>query len=549
MELRPYQKEARAAIFKEWEDKDKTLLVLPTGCGKTIVFADVAAERTQKGKVLILAHREELLDQASDKIRKFCNINCAVEKAERTSIGSDNPIVVGSVQSMMTEKRLSNFKQDHFKTVIVDEAHHALANSYQNVLTHFEGAKVLGVTATPDRGDMQELGNYFESLAYEYSLRDAVNQGYLSRIKVQTVPLKIDFSSVKVSMGDFQSNDIAHALEPYLEDIADEMAKVCKGRHTVVFLPLVAISQMFRDILNTKGFKAAEVNGNTKNREEILQDFADGKIDVLVNSMLLTEGWDCPIVDCIIPLRPTKIRSLYAQMVGRGTRLYPGKDHLLILDFLWMTGRHDLVHPADIICKKEETAKAVTEELERLSESGEETDLFEAEIEAENKAIEQRKASLTKALEEAEKQRKQKRLVDPLEVELSIGDDSLIDYIPTFGWEREPASEKQLSYLASLQIDATDMCKGKAAKLITRLKTRRDLGLSTPRQAKTLQKFGFNHVYDWTFDEAGEMLNRLAAAGWKKWKLNLSPETYTPLSLLQKSYVEPAAKPVEVFEW
>lgn len=538
MELRPYQIEARTAIFKEWEDKDKTLLVLPTGCGKTVVFADVAKERTNDGKVLILAHREELLSQASDKIKALCGLDCAVEKAEKTSIGADEAITVGSVQTMMTEKRLSRFTPDYFKTVIVDEAHHALATSYQNVLRHFDSAKVLGVTATPDRGDMQQLGEYFESLAYEYSLRDAVKQGYLSKIRVQTMPLQIDFTAVKVSRGDFQVNDIGHALEPYLENIADEMAKVCKDRHTVVFLPLVAIAQQFRDILNAKGFRAAEVNGESKNRDEILNDFSEGKFNVLCNSMLLTEGWDCPIVDCIVVLRPTKIRSLYCQMVGRGTRLCPGKDHLLILDFLWMTGQHDLVHPADIICKKKETAEAVTKKLEETGESEGDIDLFEAEEEAESEAVEQRKKSLAKALEEAEKQRKQKKLIDPLEFELSVGDDALIDYVPTFGWERGPATEKQKAYLEKMQIDATDMCKGKASKLIERMARRRDLGLCTPKQAKALSKFGFVDVYQWKFEEASAMLNRLAAVGWKRWKLNLDTANYKPISLLAKEAIE-----------
>lgn len=541
MELRPYQQEAKKAIFREWQDKDKTLLVLPTGCGKTIVFADVAKERTKTGKVLILAHREELLNQASDKIKKLCGIDCAVEKAEKTSIGADEPITVGSVQTLMTEKRLSGFTPDYFDTVIVDEAHHALAKSYQNVLNHFDHAKVLGVTATPDRGDMQELGSYFESLAYEYSLRDAINQGYLSKIRVQTMPLKIDMTAVKVSRGDFQTNDIGNALEPYLEDIADEMVKVCKDRHTVVFLPLVKISQEFRDILNTKGFRAAEVNGGSKDREEVLADFAEGKYNVLCNSMLLTEGWDCPIVDCIIPLRPTKIRSLYCQMVGRGTRLYPGKDHLLILDFLWMTGKHNLVHPADIICKKKEIAEQLTFDL---SEELEAVDLMEAEEETENKVLEQRKNALQKALEEAEKERKQKKLINPLEFELAVGDDALIDYVPTFGWERQPITEKQKSYLEKMQIDATDMCKGKASKLIDRMNTRRELGLCTPRQAKTLTKFGFNDVYLWKFDEANSMLNRLAAVGWKKWKLNVDIDSYKPISLIQQEVTKN-----EVFEW
>lgn len=530
MELRPYQAEAKAAIYKEWEDKDRTLLVLPTGCGKTIVFASIAKERTSLGRVLILAHREELLSQAADKIKVNYDVDCAVEKADQTSIESDALITVGSVQTLMTEKRLSRFTHDYFKTVIIDEAHHVLAQSYQNILTYFDKAKVLGVTATPDRGDMKELSETFESLAYEYSLRDAVKQGYLSPIRVQTVPLNIDLTKVKVSCGDFQVGDIGQALEPYLEDIAEEMRKICLNKHTVVFLPLVKISQQFRDILNRKGFRAAEVNGESKDRDVILKEFEEGKFNVLCNSMLLTEGWDCPIVDCIVVLRPTKVRSLYCQMVGRGTRLFPGKDHLLILDFLWMTGKHNLIHPADITCKKKEIAEKVTEDLE----DGEEKDLFDIEEETENKVVQARKDALQKALEEAEKQRKQKKLVDPLELEISLGDDSLIDYVPTFGWEAEPATPKQIEYLEKMQIAAGDeMCRGKASKLIDRLSTRRNLGLCTPRQAKALSKYGFINTYEWKFEEASKMMNRLAAVGWKKWKLNIVPEEYIPPSLLR----------------
>ena len=532
MELRDYQKAAKQAIYKEWEDKDSTLLVLPTGCGKTIVFGSIARDRAEDGRVLILAHREELLTQASDKIHKISGLNCSVEKADQTCLDSDEAITVGSVQTLQTERRLSRFPRDYFKTLIVDEAHHAMAQSYRNVLNHFNYAKVLGVTATPDRGDMKNLGEVFESLAYEYSLRDAVKAGYLSKIRVQTMPLNIDFSSVKVSMGDFQINDIGHALEPYLEDIADEMAKACMDRHTVVFLPLVSIAQEFRDILNRKGFRAAEVNGQSKNREEILKDFEDGKYNVLCNAMLLTEGWDCPIVDCIVVLRPTKIRSLYCQMLGRGTRPCEGKDHLLVLDFLWMTGKHDLVRPADIICKKEEIAKKVTEKLE----SGEPMDLFAAEEQVEHDVMEERKNALARELEEAAKQRKkqQKKLIDPLEFSLTLDMDELLDYVPTFGWEAMPATEKQIKTIQNFGLDPEGMCKGQASKIISKLMERAQEDMSTPRQIKTLTKFGFQNVQAWTFQEASKILSALSAAGWKPWLAHLEPAFYQPKRLAEQ---------------
>ena len=335
MELRPYQQEAKDSVFDQWGKVKKTLVVLPTGCGKTIVFAKVAEECVRQGKrVLILAHRGELLEQASDKIAKTTGLHCAMEKAEATCLGSWYRITVGSVQSMQRPKRLAQFDQDYFGTIIIDEAHHCITDGYQKVLQHFPEAHVLGVTATPDRGDMRNLGEFFESLAYEYTLPKAIREGYLSPIKALTIPLQLDLSGVTLQSGDFKVGEIATVLDPYLYQIADEMEKYCRDRKTVVFLPLVKTSQKFRDILNEKGFKAAEVNGESKDRAEILEAFDRGDYNVLCNSMLLTEGWDCPSVNCVVVLRPTKVRSLYSQMVGRGTRLYPGKTDLLLLDFM-----------------------------------------------------------------------------------------------------------------------------------------------------------------------------------------------------------------------
>lgn len=181
MELRPYQKEAMEAVFHEWGiGRRKTLLVLPTGCGKTVVFAKIAEQCVKNGdRVLILAHRGELLSQAADKIAKAAHLGCAMEKAEESCQGSWFRIVAGSVQTLMRDKRLAQFPSDYFDAIIIDEAHHCLSGGYQKVLRHFEGAKVLGVTATPDRGDMRDMGEYFESLAYEYTLPKAIKSGYL----------------------------------------------------------------------------------------------------------------------------------------------------------------------------------------------------------------------------------------------------------------------------------------------------------------------------------------------------------------------------------
>lgn len=516
MELRPYQQQAKDAIFSEWENGiKKTLLVLPTGCGKTIVFAKVAEECVKGGsRVLILAHRGELLDQAADKIGKSTGLGCATEKAEQTCLGSWFRIVVGSVQSMMREKRLNQFPNDYFNTIIIDEAHHCISDSYQKVLRHFPDAEVLGVTATPDRGDMQNLGTVFESLAYEYTLPKAIKEGYLSPIKAVTIPLKIDMSAVGVQAGDFKSGDIATALDPYLESIAEEMEKHCSNKKTVVFLPLVKTSQKFRDILNNHGFKAAEVNGDSKDRAEILEAFDKDQYNVLCNSMLLTEGWDCPSVDCIVVLRPTKVRSLYCQMVGRGTRLSPEtkKDHLLLLDFLWHTERHELCHPASLICESAEVAQKMTENMEK--DAGCVIDIEEAEKTASEDVVAQREEALAKQL--SEMKRRKKRLVDPLQFEMSIQAEDLSGYVPAFGWEMAPPSEGQKKTLEKLGIlpDAIENA-GKASKILDRLDKRRREGLTTPKQIRFLESRGFQHVGTWQFETAKNMIDRIAGNGWR----------------------------------
>lgn len=525
MELRPYQDKAVKSILSEWANGvEKTLLVLPTGCGKTVVFSKVIEERVKQGdRVLVLAHRGELLEQAADKLEKVSGLKCAVEKAEQTSIDSWYRVVVGSVQTLTRNKRLHQFENDHFDTIVIDEAHHCISDSYQKVLNYFDSAKVLGVTATPDRGDMKNLGSYFESLAYEYTLPKAIKESYLSPIKALTLPLEMDISNVGQQAGDFKNSDLGNALDPYLESIAGEMQKYCKDRKTVVFLPLVATSKKFTEILNSKGLSACEVNGSSEDREQVLQDFENDKYKVLCNSMLLTEGWDCPSVDCVVVLRPTKVRSLYSQMVGRGTRLSPGKDHLLLLDFLWHTEKRELCHPASLIASDELVAKKMTEKIE---EAGVAIDLEEIKEEAEKDAINEREIALAEKLKEM--RHRKRKLVDPLQFEMSINAEDLAGYVPSFGWEMGPASEKQIKALEKFGIfpDEIDNA-GKAKLLLDRLNTRKENGLSTPKQIRFLESRGFKKVGTWDFNNARRLIDRIAGNGWKIPK-DIVPESYVP---------------------
>lgn len=447
-------------------------------------------------------------------------LTTAMEKAEQSCIGKWDRIIVGSVQTLCRDSRLAIFSKNYFDTIIIDEAHHALSNSYQSILNYFDTADILGVTATPDRSDMQNLGKVFDSLAYEYTLRDAISSGYLVKIQVQTLPLHIDFTNVKITAGDFQAGDIGRVLDPYLEQIADTLLDY-KDRKIVVFLPLIETSQKFCKMLIERGFNAAEVNGNSKDRNEITEDFANGKYNVLCNSMLLTEGWDCPSVDCVIVLRPTKSRALYTQMIGRGTRLCEGKDHLLVLDFLWHYEKHSLCRPAHLIAKSDDVAIKMTEILETSSMG-----LEEAEEDAERDVLAEREAALAKEL--AAMRKKKAKLVDPLQFEFSIQAENLTHYVPAFGWQVSSITDKQKKTIEDFGLNPdTIEDAGKASMLIDRLHKRKAEGLSTPKQIRFLENKGFKNVGTWTNTQASNMISRISASGWRIPK-GVKPATYQP---------------------
>lgn len=530
MGLRPYQVEAVDKVDEEWAKGNKrTLLVLPTGTGKTICFSETTRRQVNKGKrVLILAHRMELLDQAAEKLKKSTGIDSALDKAESHAADTKAQVVVGSVQTLSRESRLNEYPVDAFSTIIVDEAHHCLSDSYQKILNYFD-ANVLGVTATPDRGDMKSLGEFFDSLAFEYTLPRAIREGYLSKIKAQTIPLNIDISKVGMQNGDYAARDLGCALDQYLEEIAKIISAKYGNRKIVAFLPLVDTSKHFRDLLIDEGVPAWEVNGNSPDRVEILETFEHVKSGVLCNSMLLTEGWDCPSVDCVIVLRPTKIRSLYCQMIGRGTRLCEGKDHLLILDFLWHTSRHDLCRPTNLICKKDEIAKVIEQ---KMDEEGLVIDINDETIEKATESVKaDREEKLRKEIE-AQK-RKKSKLIDIMQLATSIDIEDLDEYEPTFRWEEEEPTEKQISALERFGVNTSEIkYKGYASNLLNKLFTRKNAGFSSPKQINLLERYGFHDVARWSSDSASGMIGIISANRWMV-PYHINPETYVPADYME----------------
>ncbi len=526
MELRYYQQEAVNAVLGEWaKGQRKTLASLPTGTGKTVIFASILHHQVQQPgrRGLILAHREELLKQAADKLKQVTRLDAAMEKAQHSSLGAPEAVTVGSVQSFAQPSRLERFPHNYFTDIVIDEAHHALSPTYQRILGHFPEANILGVSATPDRGDKRRLGEYFDSMAYEYDLRSAIRDGFLVPIVAQMIPLQVDLNEVGMSNGDFAAGDLGHALDPYLEQIVGEMKHYCQGRKTIVFLPLVATSKKFCRMLNEAGISACEVNGNSPDRAEKLADFAAGKYQVLCNAMLLTEGYDQPDVSCIICLRPTRIRSLYTQMIGRGTRLAPGKENLLILDFLWLSEKHSLCHPSSLVSRNDTIAEKMNT---RLAKDDGVYDLLETEAEAERDVLREREQALADEL--AMQRRRRGGLVDPLQFAYSIEDEFLSAYVPTFSWESGPATEKQLAYLEKLGIAPENVANaGMASMLIERLTQRFYAGLSTPKQIRLLERQGFRHVGNWSKEAAGNMITRLRMNNWQT-PFGVNVNTYIP---------------------
>lgn len=540
MELRPYQVEAIRAVKKEWFENDhkNTLLVQATGTGKTVVFASIIGDAAKVGKrSLVLAHRGELLDQAAEKIEAVAGITCAVEQASNRSVGSSALATVGSVQTLSRDSRLEQFPPDYFDFIVVDEAHHVLADSYRRILDYFHPARVLGVTATPDRADQKQLNDVFDSLAYQYDLVDAVREGYLCNIEAAMIPLEIDITQVATRHGDYAADELGTALDPYLDPIAEAMVNEgCLDRKTVVFLPLITTAEKFSDVLNRHGFKAKVISGESKDRADILEDFENGPCNVLCNSMLLTEGWDCPCVDTIAILRATKSRPLYAQMVGRGTRLHPGKDKLKLLDFLWLTQKHDLVRPAHLIAGNEDEANRITD----IIESGGDVGLLDAAEIAKHDIIAEREAKLADELAanahfKANRRsfRKPKvKYINPLEFALSVDMADMVNYVPVFAWESDEPTEGQLKCLERNGIDPDSVvCKGEAKKLIDKICKRGKLGLATAKQVNQLKQKGFTNPETWTFEQASDVMNKLASCGWKPWEFKRrygSPESYVP---------------------
>ncbi len=369
--LRPYQVKAVCGIHRELRRHRSTLVVMATGTGKTRTAIEFIVDRYNvvrplgSDRVLWLAHRDELIGQAEARFIASGFRDVGREQGRLTAPTSQ--IVCGSVQTLKG-KRLAVMGRDRFDLIVIDEAHHAASKGYQAIVEHFTDAKILGLTATPDRLDGKPLGNVFDSVAYEYPIDRAIREGYLVPMRsLQVVVVGLELGQVRRTRGDLNRGDLSRLMleEGHIHAVVDPLLRLARTqaripgkfvevkRPTVVFAVDVEHGRAITNMLNRYRPECAGlVTGTTKNRYDLYYQHEMREFQFLVNCEVLTEGWDAPYVSCIAIARPTMSRALYAQMVGRGTRLHPGKADLLVLDFVGNGGRHALIGPADVLASQ-----------------------------------------------------------------------------------------------------------------------------------------------------------------------------------------------------
>lgn len=337
--LRPYQQEALQSVKDNFQKGIfKQLIVLPTGSGKTVIFSHIPQVIEDSLPMLVLAHRSELLSQATEKILwSNPQFDIQTEKAEEVA-DLTGDVIVASVQTLgrSDSKRILKFPKDYFKSIIVDEAHHASAESYRRILDYFNPKFLLGVTATPQRSDSIRLTDVFQEITYYKNIQDLIKEGYLSRIIGYRVKTNTDISEVETSHGDYTLSQLEDKIDNTERNtlVVKSYLQFASNKKAVVFASGVNHAKHLAASFAQNKIPVRVVVGDTpdEERKQILLDFKNDDIKVIVNVGVLTEGFDEPSIDAIIIARPTRSTLLYTQIVGRGTRIFEGKEHCIIID-------------------------------------------------------------------------------------------------------------------------------------------------------------------------------------------------------------------------
>lgn len=491
-----------------------------TGAGKTIMATALIEKwRERDQRSLFIADTDELCAQAVEKMHKAAGIIADLEKAESRA-SKLSPVVVGSIQTLANANRFDRFEPNHFDRIIADEAHLSMADNWQRVLKRFNegGAKIVGITATPERSDGIPLMSFYEHMAHEIPLFTLIDRKHLSPILVRTVPLEITITG-KVKEGEME--DVAAQLEAYTAAIIDALEQFAADRKKIlIFHPSVNASQRFTEALQARGHAARHVDGNSPDRREILAGYSRGDFRILNNAQLLMKGYDEPTLDCVIILRPTKSRTAYIQMVGRGTRLFcphecngwcdhaERKQNMLLLDFLWQFPGMNVMAPACLATDKPEQFAAIQKKLREGK--GDELNIMDVD----KAALSEREEQLVSALKRAGKKRAM--ILDARQFGAVMHQPELMDYEPRAAWQSQAMTPKQAAALRNFGVDpATVEGKGHASALLSFLFGRMKSGGATVKQVLMLNEFGVSDALEWTKDAAsariGQELKRRSA--------------------------------------
>lgn len=538
MKLRDYQEKAADAAFASWRENTSTLIVLPTGGGKTVTFAQIA-KRFLPARTLVIAHRDELVFQAKEKLEAF-GLTVDVEMADLTAttglFGAAN-CVVASVQTM--HRRLARFEPNSFGLLIVDEVHHGTATTYRKVLDHFKknpDLRVLGVTATPDRSDEEALGQIIDDVAFDYEILDAIQDGWLVPVEQQLVHVAgLDFSHVRTTSGDLNGADLAAVMEQEenLQGICSSSIELIGERQSIMFASSVLHAEKACEIFNRhRPNMATFICGETNKdlRRDRIQAFKDGSIQILTNVGIATEGADFPNVAAIIGARPTESRSLYAQMAGRALRPLSGlvdqfptpeerraaiaassKPHALLIDFSGNSGKHKLMSSLDILGGK------VSDEIMTRAQG------LIAKVKGSANPVE----VLAEAEEQLRQEREARRLADEARrarlvakakfstTKINPFDAFELTPAKSRGWDMDKVlSEKQRAVLLKAGVDPSEMPYAQAKQLLNEQFRRWNSGLATLKQCSLLKKHGVPDAAKFTMKEASALIDKIANNRW-----------------------------------
>ncbi|MEE9393431.1 MAG: DEAD/DEAH box helicase [Planctomycetota bacterium] len=523
--LRYYQHEAVAATFKAWESHKRVLLNMATGTGKTVIFSEIA--KLFQGRVLVLAHRDELISQTIDKLTELTGEAVGLEQA--SSYSGKERIVVGSVQTVCRKDRYTRMQQlGGFDLVILDEAHHYVAKTYKRAIDAFPNAYLLGVTATPDRGDKRALGQIVETCAYRFDILAGIDAGYLVPLQGHHVSIDaIDLSNVRTVAGDLNRSELDDAVCKGVEGIVKATLERWPDRKAIAFWPKKRSARLACERFNYYAPGIAECIDDDTPRDErrdIIARCRSGDIQILCNVLIATEGFDWPECSLIVDARPTKSRALYTQKVGRGTRTLSNtvdsvggvegagqrrqfiadspKPLCVIADFVGDAGRHDLRSPIDVLSGGYSEAEVkMAKKLAKDEGQGDPIDQLErARLELKAMA-----ASMA-----ASKVVHSTRRFDPFAV-LDI------PQLPQSWRDDQSSTPGQASYLKRYMKFSDKECerygKRQASRLIEESERRRKAGLASFAQLKQLQKFGIKSQKI-TRARASDCMEYLQMNGW-----------------------------------